>query len=46
MINDYKGDVQTGKRTSFITITGRKVEGDWKVANYSWVTFRYPLDNN
>jgi len=46
MINDYKGDVQIGKRTSFITITGRKMDGDWKIANYSWVSFKYPVNNN
>lgn len=39
MINKYKNEDKVATRTSFITITGKKIETNWKIANYSWVSF-------
>jgi len=40
LITSEKGKV-VDKSTMMVTITGKKVEGDWKVASYSWIRFSY-----
>ncbi len=40
LITSEKGKV-VDKSTMMVTITGKKVEGNWKVASYSWIRFSY-----
>ncbi len=41
LLRSYNKDELTDTSSVIVTITGRKTEGEWKIANYAVVTFRY-----
>ena len=41
LMRSYKKDELTDTSSVIVTITGRKTEGEWKIANYSVVVFSY-----
>ena len=41
LLRRYKKDELTDTTSVIVTITGRKTEGEWKIANFSVVAFRY-----
>jgi len=41
LLRSYKKDELTDTRSVIVTITGRKTDGEWKIANFSVVAFSY-----
>jgi hypothetical protein len=37
----YKDDVLQHKESVLVTIAGKKVKKDWKIASYAWIGFKY-----
>ena len=40
-LRSYKKDVLSKSSSVLVTITGRRMEGAWKIANYSVLAFSY-----
>ena len=43
LMRSYKKDELTNTSSVIVTITGRKIEGSWKIANYLVVAFSYKV---